>query len=133
MFTGIIENTAQLVSFEQAGTNVKFKFKCKLTPEFKVDQSISHNGVCLTVDAIANDASFYTVTAIDETLKKTNLGKLQSELESDLNNYLFPYLNKFETIQNVVSEYKEEKDPFIISKPIDLYYAIHQLNNGENK
>ncbi|MFI1770305.1 DUF4304 domain-containing protein [Thalassobellus citreus] len=68
-----------------------------------------------------------------EINSKTSLEKLQLELESDLNNYLFPYLNKFEIIENVVSEYKEEKDPFIISKPIDLYYAIHQLNNGEKE
>lgn len=77
MFTGIIENTAKLVSFEEKGSNVTFKFACKLTPELKVDQSVSHNGVCLTVDSIAEDKSFYTVTAIEETLKKTNLGKLK--------------------------------------------------------
>jgi riboflavin synthase len=77
MFTGIIENTAQLLSFEEKGSNVTFKFRCELTPEFKIDQSISHNGVCLTVDGIADDKSFYTLTAIEETLKKTNLGNLE--------------------------------------------------------
>lgn len=77
MFTGIIENVAKLVSFEENGSNVTFKFACKLTHELKIDQSVSHNGVCLTVDSIAEDGSFYTVTAIEETLKKTNLGKLQ--------------------------------------------------------
>jgi len=63
----------------------------------------------------------------------SSLEKLQSEIESDLNNFLFPYLNKFETIENVISEYKNEKDPYIISKPIDLYYAIHLLNKGEKE
>ncbi|MFT7069689.1 MAG: riboflavin synthase [Spirosomataceae bacterium] len=77
MFTGIIENTAQLLSFEEKGSNVTFKFRCELTPELKIDQSVSHNGVCLTVDGIADDKSFYTLTAIEETLKKTNLGNLK--------------------------------------------------------
>ncbi len=68
-----------------------------------------------------------------EINSRTSIEKLQSELEYDLNQYLFPYLNKFQSIENVILEYKEENDSFIKSKPIDLYYAIHQLNKGENK
>lgn len=77
MFTGIIENTAKLVSLEAKGSNVTFCFQCEITTELSIDQSVSHNGVCLTVDGIAEDKSYYTVTAIEETLKKTNLGNLQ--------------------------------------------------------
>lgn len=77
MFTGIIEKTARLVSLEEKGSNVTFKFDCELTPELKIDQSLAHNGVCLTVDGFTDDKAFYTVTAIEETLKKTNLGNLK--------------------------------------------------------
>lgn len=77
MFTGIIEKTARLVSLEENGSNVTFKFDCDLTPELKVDQSVAHNGVCLTIDGFTDDKAFYTVTAIEETLKKTNLGNLK--------------------------------------------------------
>ncbi len=75
MFTGIIENKAELVEKTQLGTNVQFTFSSSISSELKVDQSLSHNGVCLTVEAVNNGT--YKVTAIDETLKKTNLGDLQ--------------------------------------------------------
>src|SRR5205085_12108566 len=58
------------------GTNLTFRIESTLAPELKIDQSVSHNGVCLTVTSIADGS--YTVTAIDETLKKTNLGKLST-------------------------------------------------------
>ncbi|GAB3172513.1 riboflavin synthase [Telluribacter humicola] len=75
MFTGIIETVGEVVDMEAEGTNLTFKFRSALAPELKVDQSLSHNGVCLTVTAIEEDT--YYVTAVDETLKKTNLGRLQ--------------------------------------------------------
>jgi riboflavin synthase len=75
MFTGIIETLAKVESIRKENSNVHFTFSSSLTHELKIDQSVSHNGVCLTVVAINNNT--YTVTAIDETLKKTNLGKLQ--------------------------------------------------------
>jgi len=75
MFTGIIEAMGQVVDMQQEGTNVTFTFTCPFTNELKVDQSLAHNGVCLTVVAI--DGNNYAVTAIDETLKKTNLGQLK--------------------------------------------------------
>lgn len=75
MFTGIIEGMGQVVDMQQEGTNVTFTFTCPFTNELKVDQSLAHNGVCLTVVAI--DGDNYAVTAIDETLKKTNLGQLK--------------------------------------------------------
>jgi riboflavin synthase len=71
MFTGIIETMGQIQKIEQEGANIHFSLSCKFLDELKVDQSLAHNGVCLTVVAI--DDNCYTVTAIDETLKRTNL------------------------------------------------------------
>jgi riboflavin synthase len=75
MFTGIIESLTEVVAIEQSGTNKIFTFRSTLTPEFKIDQSISHNGVCLTVVSIAGDT--YQVVAVEETLLKTNLNSLK--------------------------------------------------------
>jgi riboflavin synthase len=74
MFTGIIESVGTVKHIEQNGTNLTFTVASTLAPELKVDQSLSHNGVCLTVTDIEQDT--YKVTAIQETLSKTNLGKL---------------------------------------------------------
>lgn len=75
MFTGIIETLGQVVSVREENTNKHFTIASDITPELKIDQSVAHNGVCLTVVGIEN--STYTVTAIVETLKKTNLNTLQ--------------------------------------------------------
>jgi riboflavin synthase len=75
MFTGIVESKAQLVEINPVQSNISFVFESELTSEFKVDQSVSHNGVCLTIEKI--EGMTYQVTAIEETLLKTNLGKLQ--------------------------------------------------------
>ena len=75
MFTGIVESKAQLVEINPNQSNISFVFESDLTNEFKVDQSVSHNGVCLTIEKI--DGKRYQVTAIEETLIKTNLGKLK--------------------------------------------------------
>ena len=72
MFTGIIESLAKLVSIEKNGDNITFTFNSKISNELKIDQSVAHNGCCLTVVEI--DGSEYVVTAIQETLLKTNLG-----------------------------------------------------------
>jgi riboflavin synthase len=99
MFTGIVEAIAQVVDIHAEGTNLTFTFESRIANELKIDQSVSHNGVCLTVVSIEstvggsqsvvsndpnnhladdiNHSTFYKVTAIDETLKKTNLGKLK--------------------------------------------------------
>ncbi len=76
MFTGIIETLATVEQIETEGSNVHFTFSSAITHELKIDQSVAHNGVCLTVVKI--NGHRYTVTAIDETLRKTNLGKLQT-------------------------------------------------------
>jgi riboflavin synthase len=74
MFTGIIETLARVEKIENENSNINFTFSSKLTHELKIDQSVAHNGVCLTVVKI--DGNNYTVTAIYETLKRTNLGTL---------------------------------------------------------
>lgn len=71
MFTGIIENTGVVSQVKSEGTNKVFWINASLAPLLKVDQSLSHNGVCLTVEEIVNDS--FRVTAIEETLIKTNL------------------------------------------------------------
>ena len=76
MFTGIIESAGKVQHIEPSGTNLTFTIASPLASELKVDQSLSHNGVCLTV--VETDASQYKVTAIQETLSKTNLGKLKA-------------------------------------------------------
>ena len=76
MFTGIIEAQGIVLGVREEGTNKHFALSCPFTQDLKVDQSLSHNGVCLTVVDI--NASAYTVTAIQETLQKTNLNYLQS-------------------------------------------------------
>jgi riboflavin synthase len=75
MFTGIIETLAKVEKIEREGTNIHFSFSSSITPQLKVDQSVAHNGVCLTVVSI--DGNIYKVTAIDETLKRTGLGNLK--------------------------------------------------------
>lgn len=74
MFTGIIEAVGEVVNIVKEGSNSHFEIKSHLASELKVDQSVSHNGVCLTVTALTDET--YQVTAIDETLKRSNLDKL---------------------------------------------------------
>jgi riboflavin synthase len=76
MFTGIIETTGTILSVEENGTNKSFCVKSALSAELKVDQSVSHSGVCLTVEAVAENQ--HKVTAILETLQKTNIGHWQT-------------------------------------------------------
>jgi len=82
MFTGIVEALGVLEKKEIQATNVDFWFSCSFTHELKIDQSLAHNGVCLTVVEIQGEQ--YRVTAIDETLKKTNLGDLKIGQEVNL-------------------------------------------------
>lgn len=75
MFTGIVEDLGVVAKLEKEQENLHITLRSALTPELKIDQSISHNGVCLTV--VGLDGDTYTVTAIKETLSKTNLGDLK--------------------------------------------------------
>ncbi len=74
MFSGIVEETGKVVKIVKEEGNVHFTLECSFVDELKIDQSMSHNGVCLTVVKIKNNT--YTVTAIQETLIKSNLGLL---------------------------------------------------------
>lgn len=75
MFTGIIEATGTILEIAGNGTNIDYLIKSPITGELKIDQSVAHNGVCLTVVAITGEA--YRVTAVEETLAKTNLSSWQ--------------------------------------------------------
>ena len=75
MFSGIVEEAATVVALARERGNLHITLECSFTGELKVDQSVSHNGVCLTVVSIAGET--YTVTAIQETLDRSNLGLLE--------------------------------------------------------
>ena len=74
MFTGIIESLGKVLSTQQRSSNIVYQIKSDIVAELSIDQSVSHNGVCLTVESIENQS--YFVSAVDETLKVTNLADL---------------------------------------------------------
>ena len=76
MFSGIVETAATVVALRKEGGNLHITMKCDFAPELRIDQSVAHNGVCLTVVDLPGDGTF-TVTAIQETLDRSNLGLLQ--------------------------------------------------------
>lgn len=82
MFTGIIEATGKIISVETNGSNKSFWIASSISNELKADQSLSHDGVCLTVEAVAEN--MHRVTAIEETLSKTNLGNKKKDYEINL-------------------------------------------------
>ena len=75
MFTGIIEDLSEVVEIKKIKNNLHILCKSKITNELKIDQSLSHNGVCLTVTDC--NKNFYSVTIIDESLKKTNFSSVK--------------------------------------------------------
>lgn len=77
MFTGIIENIALVKEIKAFQSKITFTFECAFVNELKIDQSVAHNGVCLTVVEINNNNNTYAVTAIEETLSRTNLSYLK--------------------------------------------------------
>lgn len=82
MFTGIIESLGKIQKIEHEGTNVHFTIQSSISNALKIDQSIAHNGVCLTVVALGED--WHKVTAIDETLQRTNLGDWKTDSKVNL-------------------------------------------------
>ena len=82
MFTGIIECTGKVLSVAENGTNRSFWIQSPISHELKVDQSVSHNGVCLTVETLGENS--HCVTAIEETLKKTALGLWEADTEVNI-------------------------------------------------
>ncbi len=83
MFSGIVEEAAKVVAVKDEGGNRHLTVKCSFADELKIDQSVAHNGVCLTVVELHPDNT-YTVTAIQETLDRSNLGKLTEGSEVNL-------------------------------------------------
>ena len=75
MFTGIVEGLGKIARIKKEGTNCIFFIQSDFSEELQVNQSVSHNGVCLTITGLEND--IYTVTAVQETLQKTNLGDIR--------------------------------------------------------
>ena len=75
MFSGIVEEAAQVVALQADNGNLHLTMRCTFVNELKIDQSVAHNGVCLTV--VSKTADTYTVTAVQETLERSNLGKLK--------------------------------------------------------
>ena len=75
MFSGIVEEFATVTALKADGTNLNITMKCSFTSELKIDQSVAHNGVCLTVVSIQDNT--YTVTAMKETIERSNIGLLQ--------------------------------------------------------
>lgn len=84
MFSGIVETTGKVVDIKKEGTNVHFTIETPLAKELKVDQSLSHDGVCLTVVHVDYERNQYVVTAIQETLDRTNLGTWYEGYEVNL-------------------------------------------------
>lgn len=84
MFSGIVETTGKVVDIKKEGTNVHFTIETPIAKELKVDQSLSHDGVCLTVVHVDYERNQYVVTAIQETLDRTNLGTWYEGYEVNL-------------------------------------------------
>lgn len=83
MFSGIVEEAAVVKAVERDGGNVNLRVACSFAGELKIDQSVAHNGVCLTVVSLSDDGS-YVVTAIQETLDRSNLGDLKPGMKVNL-------------------------------------------------
>ncbi len=88
MFSGIVETTGKVVKLEKEGTNLHIYLTCPFVKELTIDQSVAHNGVCLTVVDVQDDV--YKVTAVEETLKRTNLGLLKIGDEVNLERSMRP-------------------------------------------
>ncbi len=84
MFTGIVEATGKVVNIEREGSNINISIQTPIAKELKIDQSMAHDGVCLTVVKVDYEKESYTVTAIQETLDKTNLGSWKVGYEVNL-------------------------------------------------
>ncbi|PKD21694.1 riboflavin synthase subunit alpha [Salegentibacter salinarum] len=114
MFTGIIEEVGEVSRIETEGGNMHFSINAAMTPKLKIDQSVAHNGVCLTVVSISDNE--YTVTAVAETLQKTNLKHLQKgapvnlERGMKLGDRLDGHIVQGHVDQTAICKKVEEKD-----------------------
>lgn len=114
MFTGIVENIGIVTKIEQDQKNIHFWLNCDFTHELKIDQSLAHNGVCLTVVEILDNQ--YKVTAIEETLSKTNLGQLKVGDEVNLERCM---------------RLNERLDGHIVQGHVDQLGTLHSIENFE--
>jgi len=139
MFSGIVEEAAVVTGLVQEGGNLHLSLKCSFTNELKIDQSVSHNGVCLTVVNI--DKDIYTVTAIQETLDRSNLGllkvgdKVNLERSMPMNGRLDGHIVQGHVDQTAVCTYIEETDgswryrfeyPFNLEKAREGYVTVEK-------
>lgn len=114
MFSGIVEEAAQVVALRKEQENLHISMRCSFTKELKIDQSVAHNGVCLTVVDIKDDV--YTVTAIQETLNKSNLGlfeigsKVNLERSMIMNGRLDGHIVQGHVDQTAICVSKKEAD-----------------------
>jgi riboflavin synthase len=114
MFTGIIEALGSIQNIENEGTNIHFTIKSNLAKELKIDQSVAHNGVCLTVTDCNQER--YKVTAIQETLQKTNLGKCQIGNKLNLERAMI---------------YGARLDGHLVQGHVDAVAQVQQIENKE--
>lgn len=116
MFSGIVESMARVVAIEKDHTNVHFTMTCDFVDELSIDQSVSHNGVCLTVVKLDKAAGTYIVTAMYETLQRSNLGllrvgdKVNVERSMLLNERLDGHIVQGHVDQTAVCTKKESAD-----------------------
>jgi riboflavin synthase len=139
MFSGIVEEAAVVTELQREGGNLHLTLSCSFTNELKIDQSVSHNGVCLTV--VRLKGAEYTVTAIQETLDKTNLGKLRVgdkvnlERSMPMNGRLDGHIVQGHVDQTAICTSVEETDgswryrfeyPFDLTKAKEGYMTVEK-------
>lgn len=129
MFTGIIEKTGKLVSKAESGSNIDFWFQSEISKELKIDQSLAHNGVCLTVVELKDGQ--HRVTAIAETLEKTNLGELRENQLVNLERCM-PVNGRFDG--HIVQGHVDETGICIERKETEgSWYFRFRITNSVNK
>jgi riboflavin synthase len=128
MFSGIVEETATVVAVRKYQENIDFTLKCSFVDELKIDQSICHNGVCLTVVKIENGT--YTVTAMKETLQRSNLGLLK---EGDLVNVERSMMMNGRLDGHIVQGHVDETARCIAKEDADgsTYFTFEYIYNKE--
>jgi len=136
MFTGIVEKTGKIVAIEQEKTNFHFTIEVDFADELKIDQSMSHDGCCLTIVSVDKEKKRYVVTAMDETMLKTNLSAWHIDYEVNLErsmkmdgrfdgHIVQGHVDQTATCENVIDEngswryffsYDVEKNNFTVPK-----------------
>jgi riboflavin synthase len=129
VFTGIIEKTGKLVSKAESGSNIDFWFQSEISNELKIDQSLAHNGICLTVVELKDGQ--HKVTAIAETLEKTNLGELKENQLVNLERCM-PVNGRFDG--HIVQGHVDETGICIERKETEgSWYFRFRITNSNNK